>query len=254
MSRRALLACGVAASFLSKTLADDGRSLATSDSILAEWATVAPQSGAEQTRLRISASGLIESWPAGAGPSQREQRRPEEVKQLVVVMADSVRDNKLSSESILRELREESRRSGLSFEIRGADDTLLTLATETGRVEIRCPAPPLLAERFPNAAHLQSFVRLERSLANLHCVVQCGGQEAARSLCAQANERLLADHPQATAWTIDDLMMVRVSRDGGRFAQFRRETTASEFWTTCVADQPGRASRVTVIPPASLVR
>jgi hypothetical protein len=125
---------------------------------------------------------------------------------------------------------------------------------------LRCPAAGLLAERFPAVASLQAFVTLEQRAANLSSVVQCGGQDEAKKLCAAANERLLAEHPDAAAWSIDDLMMVRSHADGSRFVQFRRHdepngpSSTREYWTTCLFESPGRPARVTVIPPAGRVR
>ncbi|QDT55055.1 hypothetical protein Pan44_30960 [Caulifigura coniformis] len=224
------------------------------DPVLLEWSTSVRGASTRHTRLRIYSSGLLESWPVGRGNCQREHRTPEEARRLSASLAAAIRDASLTSEAIDSDLREQSRRTGLSFLIQDADDSVLQVLDETTRLEIRCPAPPLLAERFPEAGKLQEFVRLERQLCNLSCIVLCGGQDAAELICRQANDGLKSEHPHATPWTTGDLMMVRSSLDGGRFVQFRREHDAAEQWTTCVMESPGRAPRVTVIPPASLAR
>jgi len=234
--------------------ANDRPQAVFADRVLIEWGVAPTGSSSHRTRLKVFGSGLVESWPADRSPAQREQRTPEEARRLVDQLAELLRSSDVSSESIQRELRDQSRRTGLSFAISHADDSVVRLATETGLVQVRCPAPPLLAERFPEASRLQTFARVEQRLCNLGCVVHCGGRHAAETVCAKANERLQAEHPGAAEWTIEDLMMVRLSPDGGRFVQFRREDAAAEFWTTCVTESPGRAARVTVIPPASLLR
>jgi len=227
---------------------------ADADPVLIEWSTIAPRSAAEKVRLRVHASGFIVAWPPGRGQEQKETRSPEEVRKLAEAAAEVVHTNSLSTEALRSELREQSRRTGLAFQIHEADDSLVRVRGEFGMVELRCPAPPLLANRFPDATRLQAYATLEQRLANLSCVVQCGGKEAAERLCRHANDRLRAEHPEAAAWSVDELMMVRRSADGGRFVQFRRGEFHDECWTTCVTESPGLAPRVTVIPPASQVR
>ncbi len=222
--------------------------------MLAEWATILPQTGERHVRLRIHASGLLESWAVPQGPCQQEQRLPEQVRQLVDSFVASARDEGLATDAIAAELRDASKRLGLTADIRAADETSITLHTEQGPIEIRCGALPLLAERFPEAARVQALARLERRFENLQCIVQCGGEAAALKLCAQATRQLQAEHPGEAAWTVSELQMVRVSRDGGRFVQFRRDAAGAECWTTCVMEIPGRAPRVTVLPPARLIR
>jgi hypothetical protein len=253
LSRRGLLVflCATTANL---ALGNDRSQSATVDQVLIEWGTAAAGSTSPQIRLKVFASGLVESWPAGRGRADREQRTPDEARQLATRLAEQIREAEADSDSIQRELREQSRKTGLSFNIQLADDSVLRITTEAGLVQVRCPAPPLLAERFPDAQRLQTFVRVEQRLCNLSCVVQCGGRAAAEAVCARANERLRIEHPDAKEWTIDDLMMVRMSSDGGRFAQFRREEGDSGSWTTCVTESPGQALRVTTIPPASRLR
>jgi hypothetical protein len=246
-----LIACCAAMTNLAR--AGDRPQTAVPDPVLIEWGTAAAGSSSQQTRLKVFASGLIES-SSGRGLSHREQRTPDEARDLAATLAQSLREANVATDSIERELREQSRRTGLSFAIQQADDSLIRIVTDAGLMEVRCPAPPLLAERFPDAARLQAFVRAERRLINLGCVVQCGGRAAADKFCDRANERLRAEHPAATPWTIDDLMMVRMSSDGSRFAQFRREDAESGSWTTCVTESPGQSPRVTTIPPASQLR
>ncbi len=252
MTRRQFAIMGCLASLFA--LAGTPTGAAEPDPILVEWSTIPPRSAAEKVRLRVHASGLIVAWPARRGQEQKETRTPEEVRKLAETAAEVVHTNSLSTESLRSELREQSRRTGLAFQIHEADDSLVRVRGGFGMVELRCPAPPLLANRFPDAPQLQSFAALEQRLANLSCVVQCGGKESAERLCRAANERLRAEHPQAAAWSVDELMMVRRSADGGRFVQFRRGEFHDECWTTCVTESPGRAPRVTVIPPASQIR
>jgi hypothetical protein len=253
LSRRGLLiACWAAMTGVAR--ASDRPRTASADQVLIEWGTAPAGSSSQQTRLKVLGSGLFESWPAGRSVSHREQRTPDEARQLASKLAELIREADVGTDSIQRELREQSRRTGLSFAIQHADDSLIRIVTDTGLIQVRCPASLLLAERFPDAARLQAFVRIERRISNLACVVQCGGKQAAETVCAKANERLRADHPGTTPWTIEDLMMVRTSSDGGRFLQFCRGEAGSETWTTCVTETPGGTSRVTVIPPASLVR
>jgi hypothetical protein len=252
LSRRGLLiACCLATTNFAR--ASDRPQTALADPVLIEWGTAAAGSSSQQIRLKVFASGLVESWPAGRGVAHREQRTPDEARQLAAKLAELIREADVATESIQRELREHSRKTGLSFAIQHSDDSLIRIVTDAGFVQARCPASLLLAERFPEATRLQTFVRVERQLTNLGCVVQCGGRVAAESVCTRANEQLRAEHPAAEKWTIEDLMMVRMSSDGGRFVQFRRETGA-DSWTTCVMETPGRPSRVTTIPPASQLR
>jgi hypothetical protein len=253
LSRRRLViaCCLVVTNF---ALGDDRPPSPLGDSVLIEWGTAASGSSSPQIRLKVFASGLIESWPAGRAVSHREQRTPEDARQLATKLAALIRESEVATDSILRELREHSRKTGLSFIIQHADDSLIRIATDAGLVEVRCPASLLLAERFPEANKLQTFVRVERQLTNLGCIVQCGGRAAAETVCAKANQRLLAEHPAAREWKIDDLMMVRMSSDGGRFVQFRRDDVDAGSWTTCVTESPGQSPRVTTIPPASELR
>jgi hypothetical protein len=252
LSRRGLLvSCGVAMTAI--VTANDRPQSPFSNPPLLEWGTASAGASAPHTRLRISSRGLVESWPAGCGPSRTEQWTPEDARQFVSGIAELIREAEVSTASIRSELREQLRKTGRSFQIQEAEDSLIRVVTETEVLELRCPAPLLLAERFPEASRLQTFVRVERRISNLGCIVECGRQTA-EQLCAKANERLRAEHPAAAPWTLDDLMMVRSASDGGRFVQFRREQAGAEFWTTCVTESPGRPACVTVIPPASLVR
>jgi len=257
LTRRRLLAASGAVLFLLRgtaTQANERPRGLSADPVLLEWSTSIRGASTRHARLRIYSSGLMESWPAGRGSCQREQRPPEEARRLTANLAAAIRNASLTSESIDSDLREQSRRTGLSFLIQDADDSVIHVLDETTRVEIRCPAPLLLAERFPDACKLQAFVRVERQVSNLSCIILCGGQHAADQLCRKANDRLQSEHPQAAPWTTAELMMVRSSGDGGRFVQFRREHAGAEHWTTCVTESPGREPRVTVIPPASLAR
>lgn len=164
----------------------------------------------------------------------------------------------LTTESIQAELRAESARKGLSFQIAGADDSILTVTGDRGPSEVRCPAAGLLAERFPEAVRLREFSQLQQRAQNVGCVVQCGGRERAAELCTAANQKLLADYPTAERWTVEELTMVRTLRNGSRFVQFRRAhenagaQEGGECWTTCIYESPGRPAQVTVLPPASL--
>ena len=253
LSRRGLViaCCLVATNF---ALGDERPQSPLGDSMLIEWGTAAPGSSSPQIRLKVFASGLIESWPAGRGVSLREQRTPDAARQLATKLAALIRESDVATDSIQKELREHSRKTGLSFSIQQADDSLIRIVTDAGLVEIRCPASLLLAERFPEAGKLQTFVQVERQLTNLGCVVQCGGHAAAEAVCVKANERLRAEHPAAREWKVDDLMMIRTSSDGSRFVQFRRDDADSGSWTTCVTESPGQSARVTTIPPASQLR
>lgn len=247
-----ILCCAVLAG---RTLSAEERAgSGPSDSILIEWSMASPRSSVEHVRLRVFSSGVIQAWPAGPGERLTEQRTAQDARELAESILHTVREHELTTESISRELGEQSKRTGLSHQIREADDSLISVEMGQGRRLIRCSATALLAERFPEAGRLQEFASIERRLGNLNCIVQCGGQDAARELCKQANEKLLSEHPKAAAWTIEDMTMVRRSSAGGRFVQFRRTESSTECWTSCITETPGFAARVSIIPPASPVR
>jgi hypothetical protein len=248
-----LIACCAGAAGVVR--ANDRSPSPDADRLLVEWRTIAAGAASEHLRLKVFASGLVESWPAaGRSVACREQRSPEEALRLAAQLRELLGAEDVTTDKIAGELREQSRRTGLSFLIPQADDSLIRLSTDAGWIQVRCPAPPLLEERFPEAARLRAFARAERRLSNLGCIVQCGGQAAAEALCATANERLRAEHPDAKGWAVEDLMMVRISSGGSRFVQFRRGDDESGTWTTCVSETPGHAPRVTTIPPAGRLR
>jgi hypothetical protein len=236
------------------TLADEDDSAPPKGSLLLEWSIGEPRTNAYRPRLRVWSGGLVESWQAGQPDTTREQRVPSDVQKWVQSVSDRIRESKLSTRSLRATLEAEFRRTGRSFQIRGADSSTIVIQHGSSAVEVTCPAPALLAERFPDLQPLQDFVAIERNLQNFASIIDCGGETAARTLCELANEQLRRSHPDAPAWTISDLSMVRTLPSGSRFVQFRRDGNPMDAWSGCLTESPGQPLRVTIIPPASASR
>src|SRR5687768_16048928 len=87
LSRRGLLVgCCLATTNLA--LGNDGPKAVLPDPVLIEWGTAPAGSSSQQIRLKVFTSGLVESWPAGRSLSHREQRTPDEARQLAAKFAD----------------------------------------------------------------------------------------------------------------------------------------------------------------------
>jgi hypothetical protein len=225
--------------------------------VLVERSLVSARTGTTHLTLRVHRGGLVESWPVAGCDACSEQLTTEAVTNWSSKFEKALADKSLSTESLHKELQQQSKLTGLSSDIENADLTVLSIRTPSGLTELRCRGVGVLQPRFPQAQRLQSFARLDEHASNLAAIVHVGGHPAAKTLCEAANRQLVSEHPSASRYSIDDLKCVRTSPGGGRYIQFCKPCDAAmpdEFWTTSIIEFPGQPTRVSVIPPASLVQ
>jgi len=241
-------------------VADDRGSPARGE-CLVELMMLRHDTGERSSVVKAFDSGRIEAGsPTGRGKCMVQQVPPKEVRALAAEVEKAILMGKLTTSAIADEVQREAERTGLAAAIEGADEAVLVCQTARGREEVRCSAIGVLAERYPEAKRVQAFAAIQQRLLNIAAIAQAGGREAAQRLAAAATREMQAEHPDAKAWGVEELSMVRAGEDGGRMIQFCRRVASTndphtyDCWITMIVEKPGEELRVSVLAPESVVR
>ena len=157
----------------------------------------------------------------------------------------------LETPRLVEEIMVTSRRENLSAHIPNADETVIRIRDNAGELrEVRCPAVPLLAVRFPGVAGLQGLYKAQLRLENIRTIQQVGGDRVAQQLAQYATSSLQTEQPGAAPLTIRELAMVRRFPDGTRYIQFCRQQESAGARVAPlivgVTEVPGDNPRVSV--------